>query len=89
MQDIETNSESPVTGMRWEDVTNPQGSVFLASFADGRVKIFDRRLEEDEAVVRSYAAHSSWVQKVKWHPTIPAQFVSARYVASAVPPFSD
>lgn len=77
IMDLDTNSESPVTGMRWEDVTNPQGSVFLASFADGRVKIFDRRLEEDEAVVRSYSAHSSWVQKVKWHPTIPAQFVSA------------
>ena len=66
--------------MKWEDVNNPNGSVFLASFADGRVKIFDRRLEEDEAVVRSYSSHSSWVQKVKWHPTIPAQFISARSV---------
>lgn len=55
-------------------------TVFMTSFGNGLVKIFDRRLEEDEAIVRQYSAHSSWVQKVKWHPTIPAQIVSARYV---------
>lgn len=77
---MDTNSDSPVTAMKWDEVNNPNGSIFLASFADGRVNIFDRRLEEDEAVVRSYSSHSSWVQKVKWHPTIPAQYISARFV---------
>lgn len=76
LQDIDTQEESPITSMKCEDGNQ---SVFVASFGNGVMKIFDRRLEEDEAVVRHYSAHSSWVQKVKWHPTIPAQFVSARY----------
>ncbi|KAH9934060.1 raptor N-terminal caspase like domain-containing protein [Epithele typhae] len=52
-------------------------STFLASFADGTVKYFDRRLEEDDAVVRSYHQHTSWVQNAKWHPTLGAHFISA------------
>lgn len=53
--------------------------VFLASFADGAVKVFDRRLEEEDAIVRAYpAAHSAWVQNVKMHPSLTGQFLSAR-----------
>lgn len=50
--------------------------MFIASYADGVVKVFDRRLEE--AVVRSYNAHNSWVQNVRWHPMFGGQFISAR-----------
>ena len=64
--------------MKCEDGST--STVFLTSFGDGKVKIFDRRLEEDDAIVRTYSAHSSWVQKVKWHPAAPTQFVSARSV---------
>ena len=32
-----------------------------ASFGDGIVKVFDRRLEEDDAVVRTYTDHAAWV----------------------------
>lgn len=53
-------------------------TVFLASFADGTVKVFDRRLEEEDAIVRTYHAHSAWVQNVKSHPTLMNQFLSAR-----------
>ena len=35
---------------------------FAASFANGIVKVFDRRLEEDDAVVRTYTDHAAWVQ---------------------------
>lgn len=77
IQDLETNSDSPVTSMVCEDGSS---SVFLASFADGTVKMFDHRLEEDDAVVRQYSAHSSWVQNVKWHPNVSGQFLSARFV---------
>lgn len=65
--------------MKYEDNVS---TVFLAGFGDGMVKIFDRRLDDDDAIVRSYSSHSSWVQKVKWHPSIPAQYISARSVVS-------
>lgn len=60
--------------------SGPGSSVmFLAGFANGAVKVFDRRLEDEDALVRSYSEHGSWVQKVKWHPTVPGQFLSGRY----------
>lgn len=68
-----TESESPVTTMVSDGRTS---SMFIASYADGVVKVFDRRLEE--AVVRSYNAHNSWVQNVRWHPMFGGQFISAR-----------
>jgi hypothetical protein len=77
-QDLDTNSESPVTGLASD---HGSSSIFLASFGDGSVKIFDRRMEEDDAVVRAYRGHTSWVQNVKWHPFYGGQFFSARRVA--------
>lgn len=72
--DLETNSESPVTSM-----TSDPGSsqTFIASFADGTIKMFDRRLEDDEAIVRSYSDHTSWVQNVRYHPKLSGRFLSA------------
>ena len=51
-------------------------NTFLTSFADGSVKLFDRRMDEENAVVRAYHDHASWVQNVKWHPTYDGQFIS-------------
>ncbi|KAI8980557.1 hypothetical protein BD414DRAFT_492558 [Trametes punicea] len=73
VMDLDTNAESPVSALTSDSGSS---SVFLASFADGSVKIFDRRLEEEDAVVRSYNQHTSWVQNVKWHPTLIGQFLS-------------
>ncbi|KAI0814821.1 hypothetical protein BC629DRAFT_1467282 [Irpex lacteus] len=74
IMDIETNADSPITAMASED----SGSkITLASFADGNVKVFDRRLEEEDAIVRSYSAHSAWVQNVKLHPSLSGQFLTA------------
>lgn len=72
---MDTNSESPVTAMA-SDMGNSQ--TFAASFADGMVKIFDRRIEEEDSIVRTYPDHSSWVQNVRWHPKQGLQFISAR-----------
>ncbi|KAI0271448.1 raptor N-terminal caspase like domain-containing protein [Gloeopeniophorella convolvens] len=73
--DLETNSDSPVTAIASE---RGPSSVLLASFADGVIKVFDRRLEEEDAVVRSFNEHTAWVQNVRWHPHVGNQkFLSA------------
>lgn len=54
---------------------------FLASFADGSIKMYDRRLDDDEAVVRSFAPHNAWVQNIKWR-LYQGQFMSARLVVT-------
>ncbi|KAJ6601189.1 hypothetical protein DFH09DRAFT_1127079 [Mycena vulgaris] len=72
--DLDTNSDSPVTAIVC-DVGPSQ--VFAAGFANGEVKIFDRRLPEEDAVTRNFVEHESWVQNVRCHPTISSQFLSA------------
>jgi len=76
-QDLETNSDSPVTAIASE---RGPSSVLLASFADGVIKVFDRRLEEEDAVVRSFNEHTNWVQNVRWQPHFGNHFLSARLV---------
>ncbi|EMD32619.1 hypothetical protein CERSUDRAFT_87930 [Gelatoporia subvermispora B] len=73
VMDLDTNSESPLTSLVSADGSS---TMFLASFADGVVKVFDRRLEEEDAVVRSYSQHTSWIHNVKWHPTYSGQFLA-------------
>lgn len=78
LQDLETNSESPVTSIASD---HGASQIFVAGFADGVAKVFDRRLAENNAIVRSYSDHTSWIQNVKWHPMLRGQFFSARYVS--------
>jgi regulator-associated protein of mTOR len=61
-------------------IVSDEGSSqnFIASFADGEIKVFDRRMEEENVAVRSYSDHTSWVQNVRWHPKLSGQFLSAR-----------
>jgi regulator-associated protein of mTOR len=75
LKDLDTNSESPVTAITSDQRSS---SIFVASFADGHVKVFDRRLEEEDAIVRTYTDHASWVQNVRCHPFRGEQFLSAR-----------
>ncbi|PPQ79360.1 hypothetical protein CVT25_002630 [Psilocybe cyanescens] len=72
--DLDTNSDSPVTSIA-HDVGSSK--TFVAGFADGVVKVFDGRLEDDDAIVRTYSDHTSWVQNVRWHPTLSGQLLSA------------
>jgi len=57
---------------------NGSSQTFVASFGDGGVKVFDRRLDDEDAVVRVYSEHTSWVQNVRWHPKTSGQIMSAR-----------
>ncbi|KAF5385356.1 hypothetical protein D9615_001068 [Tricholomella constricta] len=72
--DLDTNSESPVTAIVSDNVS---AQTFIASFADGVVRVFDRRLEDEDAIIRTYSDHTSWVQNVRWHPTAGGQLLSA------------
>ncbi|KAH8094700.1 hypothetical protein BXZ70DRAFT_975660 [Cristinia sonorae] len=73
VMDIDTSCDSPLTSMFCQEGT----SLFVAGFANGIIQLFDRRLEEEDAVVRTYSQHESWVQNVKSHPLIHDQFLSA------------
>lgn len=59
---------------------NGSSQTFVAGFGDGSVKVFDRRLDDEDAVVRSYSEHASWVQNVRWYPRTSGQIMSARSV---------
>ncbi|KAG6849018.1 hypothetical protein H0H93_011963, partial [Arthromyces matolae] len=72
--DLRTCSESPVTAIVSDSMAD---QTFIASFADGVVKVFDRRLHEQDAIVRTYSEHTSWVQNARWHPTSRHQLFSA------------
>ncbi|KAJ3722358.1 raptor N-terminal caspase like domain-containing protein [Lentinula raphanica] len=49
--DIDTSSEAPVTSI----ASDPGPSqMFVAGFGDGWIKVFDRRLEEEEAIVQTH-----------------------------------
>ncbi|KAJ8501646.1 hypothetical protein ONZ45_g12060 [Pleurotus djamor] len=72
--DILTHAESPVTSIASDRNTS---CVFTSTFADGIVKVFDRRMPSTDAVVRQYAEHTSWVQNLCWHPTSGGQFFTA------------
>lgn len=74
---MDTSSESPVTAIV-SDMDDSQ--TFAASFGDGMVKIFDRRIEEEDSIVRTFSDHASWVQNVCWHPKQGLQLLSARCV---------
>ncbi|KAJ7082524.1 hypothetical protein C8R43DRAFT_1052351 [Mycena crocata] len=72
--DLDTNSESPVTAIVCD--AGPS-QIFAASFANGEVKVYDRRMDEWNSVIRTYVEHESWVQNVRCHPTASSQFLSA------------
>ncbi|TFK56405.1 hypothetical protein OE88DRAFT_12946 [Heliocybe sulcata] len=74
LMDLETKSDSPVTSIASDPTASP---TFLAGFADGTVNLFDRRLPEEDAIVRSYCEHVSWIQNTRWHSTLSGKFLSA------------
>ena len=56
-----------------------ESAYFLCSFADGKIKLFDRRLSPEDAVVKTYRGHTSAVQKVRWQRSAARDVLSARY----------
>lgn len=79
-KDLDTDSDSPVTSLVSRITPGFPLTLFAAGFANGEIKLFDRRDPDAPSVVRQYHDHESWVQNVRPHPTKPSQFLSARFV---------
>lgn len=85
VEEIATQSESPVTSI----ASDPEStSTFIASFGDGSIKLFDRRLDEEESVVRVFREHSTWIRGARWQRGASKDLVSARCDGESCLPFA-
>ncbi|KAL5530680.1 KOG1 [Sanghuangporus sanghuang] len=72
--DFSTQLDSPVTSL----ATDPDShSLFIAGFGDGSIQVFDKRLDDNDSVVRSYQEHSAWIRGMRWQKGAMKDFVSA------------
>ena len=74
-QEILTGSESMVTSL---DILSGQNQMFLASFGDGCIRLYDRRVDKVSPVVMTWKGHKAWVQRVRWQAGGENAIVSAR-----------
>ncbi|KAK7206088.1 raptor N-terminal caspase like domain-containing protein [Myxozyma melibiosi] len=61
MADIPARSGSPITSLTSDQVA---GHVFIAGFGDGALRVYDRRIDPREAMVKVWKYHKSWVLNV-------------------------
>lgn len=60
--DIPARSGSPVTSLTSDQVA---GNVIIAGFGDGAIRVYDRRLDSHDSMVRYWKTHQSWVLNVR------------------------
>jgi regulator-associated protein of mTOR len=72
IQTIETDTDSVVTDVEFAP---GQNAIFVASFADGSMKVYDRR--RGGACVQQWHEHNHWIQRVRWRPRETKEIVSA------------
>ncbi|KAK9477112.1 raptor N-terminal caspase like domain-containing protein [Lipomyces japonicus] len=61
MADIPARSGSPITSLTSDQVA---GHILIAGFGDGALRVYDRRLDPREAMVKVWKYHKSWVLNV-------------------------
>ncbi|GJJ13057.1 hypothetical protein Clacol_007306 [Clathrus columnatus] len=59
---ISTQSNSPLTALTADFSSSP---LIVAGFADGTIKVFDRRLRDLDSVIRIHREHASWIVGAK------------------------
>ncbi|TFL06291.1 raptor N-terminal caspase like domain-containing protein [Pterulicium gracile] len=74
IMEIPTQADSPVTQITSLPLSN---SLILASFANGDIKLFDRRMTYEDALCHTLSDHSTWVHGVRVVPNNYSQCVSA------------
>ncbi|XP_039291110.1 regulatory-associated protein of mTOR-like [Nilaparvata lugens] len=62
--DLPTGADSCVTCLSIDNNSNDSRQLLAAGYGDGSVRLFDRRLPPNEACVKTYREHTSWVVNV-------------------------
>jgi regulator-associated protein of mTOR len=60
-QDINARSGSPITSITSDQV---EGNLFVASFGDGAVRVYDQREKPQRALVKVWKEHKAWVTDI-------------------------
>ncbi|KAF3941315.1 hypothetical protein ABW19_dt0202382 [Dactylella cylindrospora] len=61
LQDIPARSGSCITSLTSDQVA---GNIFVAGFGDGAVRVYDRRMDPRDAMVKVWKEHKAWITKV-------------------------
>ncbi|KAF3915731.1 hypothetical protein AA313_de0206634 [Arthrobotrys entomopaga] len=61
LQDIPARSGSCITSLTSDQVA---GNIFVAGFGDGAVRVYDRRVDPRDAMVRAWKEHKAWITTV-------------------------
>ncbi|KAK9448129.1 raptor N-terminal caspase like domain-containing protein [Limtongia smithiae] len=61
VSDIPARSGSPITSLTSDQVA---GHIFVAGFGDGALRVYDRRIDPHNAMVKVWKYHKSWVLNV-------------------------
>lgn len=77
MADIPARSGSPITSLTSDQVA---GHVFIAGFGDGALRVYDRRIDPREAMVKVWKYHKSWVLNVHMQRGGARELASGRYI---------
>jgi WD40 repeat protein len=60
------------------------GNVFVAGFGDGVIRIFDKRLGDERAIVRVIRQHHTWIKNVTMQKGDGQELVTGRWVYGVV-----
>lgn len=68
-------SETPLTSLSY----NPEEPYLLAAtFADGVIKMMDRRMDDEEGIVMARKEQHTWIQSGRWQRSSRRDFMTAR-----------
>lgn len=73
--DFPTQAGSNCTSITSDDFG---GHVFVAGFGDGVIRIFDKRLGDERAIVRVIRQHHTWIKNVTMQKGEGAELVTGR-----------
>ena len=69
---------------------DPEGpNAFLATSADGRLCLYDKRIGGHASMVRNWHRHQGWIESVHWQSGGNKSIMTARYVPIRIARFPD